>query len=266
MDKQRWARPVQVRKMSSLSPVKTRQIKRRLLATLLFVVVFWAVLSLVNSDIFSITKIAICGNAYTTEKEIRLALTVAEGDNIWRLNKAQQAAKLKTIPRIESARVIRELPNRLRVEIKEKKALVLVPYNGYLLEMGADGMVLATTQNPQNYNIPMLTGLAPVELSVGEMLLTGLQLQEVMQALEAMSAAGVVVSELNFAQAEKLVLITMEGLTVWLGQGRHCEKAALLAQIKGQLQGRQSEGYLDLRVPEAPAFNTLAEEKTQKNN
>jgi len=266
MDKQRWARPVQVKKKASITPEKKRQIKRRLLATLLFIVVLWVVLSFIDSDIFSITTIAICGNAYTTENEIRLALTVAEGDNIWRLNKAQQAANIKKIPRIESARVIRALPNTLRVEIKEKRALVLVPYNGYLLEIGVDGMVLATTQNPQNYSIPMLTGLAPVELSVGEILLTGPQLQEVVQALEAMSAAGVAVSELNFAQPEKLVLITMEGLTVWLGQGRHSEKAALLAQIKGQLQGRQAEGYLDLRVPEAPAFNTLAEEKTQKNN
>ncbi len=132
--------------------------------------------------------------------------------------------------------------------------------------MGTDGMVLATTRNLQNYNIPMLTGLAPLELSVGEMLLTGPQLQEVVQALEAMSAVGVSVSELNFAEPEKLVLITMDGFTVWLGQGGYSEKAALLVQIMAQLQGRQAEGYLDLRVPQAPAFNTLAEEKTQKNN
>ncbi|MBS3899450.1 MAG: FtsQ-type POTRA domain-containing protein [Dethiobacter sp.] len=264
MDKKHWARPVQVRKKSSLPPEKARQFKRRLLAALLFFVVLWTILSFIGSDFFSISAIAVYGNTYTPEKEIRLALTVAEGDNIWRLNKAQQAAKLKTIPRIESARVTRELPNRLRVDIKEKRALVLVPYNGYLLEMGSDGMVLATTQNPHNYNIPMLTGLAPLELSVGEMLLNGPQLQEVVQALDALSAAGVNVSELNFAAPDKLVLITMDGFTVWLGEGGHSEKVALLVQIMGQLQGRQGEGYIDLRVPEAPAFNTLAEEKTQK--
>ncbi|MBS3886255.1 MAG: FtsQ-type POTRA domain-containing protein [Dethiobacter sp.] len=266
MDKQRWVRPVQVRKKSSIPPEKTRQIKRRLVAMLLFIVVLWTVLSFIGSDFFSIATIAIYGNTYTTESEIRLALTVAEGDNIWRLNKAQQADKLKTIPRIESARVTRELPNRLKVEIKEKRAVALVPYNGYLLVMGSDGMVLATTRNPQNYHIPMLTGLAPLELSVGEILLSGPALQEVVQTLETMSAAGVTVSELNFAEADKLVLITMDGLTVWLGQGGHSEKAALLVQIMGQLQGRQAEGYLDLRVPEAPAFKPLAEEKTQKNN
>lgn len=266
MKKKRWARPVQVRKKSLVPPEKRRQIKRRLLAALLFIVVLWTVLSFIGSDFFSIAAIVVHGNTYTTEKEIRMALTVVEGDNIWRLNKAQQEAKLKTIPRIESARVTRELPNRLKVEVKEKRSLVLVPYNGYLLAMGTDGMVLATTRNLQNYNIPMLTGLAPLELSVGEMLLTGPQLQEVVQALEAMSAVGVSVSELNFAEPEKLVLITMDGFTVWLGQGGYSEKAALLVQIMAQLQGRQAEGYLDLRVPQAPAFNTLAEEKTQKNN
>ena len=266
MEKRRFVKPVRIRKKVSVNPEKTRLIKRRLLATLLFVVVLWTFLSFIGSDFFTIAAINIYGNTYTTEKEIRLALSVAEGDNIWRLNKAQQEAKLKTIARIESARVTRELPNKLKVEVTEKRALALVPYNGYFFEMGSDGMVLATTQNPQNYNIPMLTGLAPLELSVGETLLSGLQLQEVVQALEAMAAAGVAVSELNFAEPEKLVLITMDGFTVWLGQGNHSEKAALLVQIIGRLQGRQAEGYIDLRVPEAPAFNTLTEEKTQKNN
>lgn len=266
MDNQRWAKPVKIKKKSLISAKKAPYVKRRLLVILLFVVMLWAALSFISSDFFNIETIAVYGNTHTAEREIRLALSVAEGDNIWQVNKAQQEAKLTAIPRIESTRVTRKLPNTLKVDVKEKRTLLFVPYNGYFLEIGSDGMVLATTGKPQDYNVPLLTGLAPIELAAGEMMLTDFQLQEVTQALDAMVATGVSASELNFAEADNLVIITMDGLTVWLGQGDYSEKAALLGQIMVQLQGRQAEGYLDLRVPGAPVFRIIGEEKTQKNN
>jgi cell division septal protein FtsQ len=57
----------------------------------------------------------------------------------------------------------------------------------------------------------------------------------------------------------------MDGLSVWLGNKNFAEKAQVLLQILGQLGGRQGEGYLDLRVPTAPAFHII-ETKNTKNN
>lgn len=265
MDKHRRSRQVRYRKRT-VSPQNVRKARRRLLAALLTVVMLWAFLGFIRSDFFRIEQLVIQGNTYTGETEIRQAIPVTEGDNIWQLNTSLLEDKLAVIPRIESASVSRKLPRTLRVDIREKRVFALVPYKEYLFEMGYDGMALGTTQNPQKYGLPLLTGMAPVELSVGEMLLSGPALQDAIEAIEALDTSGVAVSELNLADEDNVVIVTMDGLTVWLGRNGYAVKADLLVQIMAQLQGRQGDGYLDLRVPAAPAFHVLATEKTQKNN
>jgi cell division protein FtsQ len=250
----------------SAPPKKIRKAKNRLLGTLLFIVLVWFTLGFIRSDFFRIEAIHIVGNTHTAEDEIRLALPVSEGSNIWQLNPGKLADKLTEIPRVEHATVTRKLPRTLLVEITEKRALALVPYQDYLFEVGPDGMVLGITQDPQDYELPLLTGLVPMELSVGEQYLTGPQLEDAREVLQALEDQGVLVSELNLTDQENLVMVTLDGLIVWLGRDSYTEKVELLQQIMGQLSGRQAEGYMDLRVLSAPAFHILQEEKTQKNN
>ncbi|MDW7652431.1 MAG: FtsQ-type POTRA domain-containing protein, partial [Bacillota bacterium] len=189
--------------------------------------------------------------------QILESLQIHEGENIWELSPGQLAERVESIARIESASVYRKLPRTLVVDVTEKGTLCLVPYREYLFAVGFDGTILGVTNDPQNYGLPLVTGIAPLELKVGDLLFSGERLERTTELITAMDGAGIAVSEINFSDEENLVLVTMSGLTVWLGRDGFQEKAGLLAQIMGQLTGRQDEGYLDLRVPTAPAFHIL---------
>jgi cell division protein FtsQ len=249
----------------SVSPKQVNRSRRVLLAALLVLVLIWAFLGFIRSDFFRIEAIEVRGNLHTEENEIRLAMPLQEGDNIWRMNPAYLEGRITEIPRIEHAFVSRRLPRKVLVEVTEKKPLALIPYQQYLLEIGADGMVLGSTEERQNYNLPLLTGMPPTELTVGKILLEGVMLEEIREVITAMVTAGIAVSEFNMADEDNVIVITMDGMTVWLGRNNYAKKADLIVQIIRQLDGRQTEGYLDLRVLSAPAFHPTGEEATKNN-
>ncbi|HHX75324.1 MAG TPA: FtsQ-type POTRA domain-containing protein, partial [Firmicutes bacterium] len=224
-----------------------------------------ALLGVLRSDLFCLKEISISGNELTPEAEILEALQVRRGDNILQLDLAALTERVLAIPRIANAEIRRLLPDGLQVDVAEHETLVLIPYQEYFLEVGENGLILGSTADPLQYALPLLTGLVPATGKVGETVLDGRLLEQVRELCSALAEAGVPVSEINTSQEENLVIVTMDGLSVWLGNKNFAEKAQVLLQILGQLGGRQGEGYLDLRVPTAPAFHII-ETKNAKNN
>jgi cell division protein FtsQ len=234
---------------------REKKVQRRLKNTLLFFVFLWMLLTFVRSDFFSLEKIVTEGHVYLTEAEIRTALQVSEGENIWRIRPSLLEERVTSIPRVSSATVERRLPRTLVVSVREEETLILVPYREHLLEVGKDGQVLGSTRERQVYSLPLLTGTGPVEISVGQTMLDGWQLAAVRAVMAALEEHGLHASELNLADPENMILIMMDGLVVWLGRGEYAEKIWLLQQISRRLPEEKQGGYLDLRVREAPVFS-----------
>jgi len=223
--------------------------------TLLFLVFLWMLLTFIRSAFFNLETIIIEGTIHTAEAEIRAALQVSEGENIWRISLSQLQTRLESIPRVATATVDRRLPRTLAVFVREEETLVLVPYREHLLEVGTDGQVLGSTSAWQEFSLPLLTGTGAVEISVGQTLLAGEQLAAVSAVMAALREHGLHASELNLADRENMILIMMDGLVVWLGRGEYAQKIWLLGQISRQLPGERQAGYLDLRVKDAPVFS-----------
>lgn len=232
-----------------------KAVGRRLLFVLLFFLLLWSFLSFIRSDFFRVEAVIIEGNVHTPEEEIRRAMQVGEGVNLWQVSPSLLRHRVEAIPRIEHALVERVLPRTLHVTVTEKRVLGLLPYRDVLFEVGMDGQILGSTREPQKYGLPLLTGVMPMEVVVGGFLLQEERLAAVVETLLSLDKVGLAVSELNLADPDNLVLVTMDGLVVWLGDGEFAKKAELLAQIAVQLAGKKTSGYLDLRVKDAPAFN-----------
>ncbi len=251
----RNALPVnRVRQESSRTGGKS-VLRQRLLVVLTFFLFVWSFLAFVRSDFFRLDDIKISGLVHTDEQEVLRALGPVRGYNIWQLNPSLLRQGVESIARVEAATVHRRLPGTLVVEVVEKEALVLVPYGEYLLELSGDGQVVGTTQDPQYFGLPLLTGVAPLQGTVGEFLLEGKPLDLLREALQALDRYGIPVSEINLADSANVVLVTMEGLAVWLGEREFPAKAELLAQIRSRLPKQAGKGYLDLRVKEMPVYS-----------
>lgn len=254
MDKRLYRQRTIVNGLHQRVPGKEKKMQARLLLTLLFFLFLWLLLTFVRSDFFRLEVIVIHGHVHTPEAEIRAALQVKEGANIWKISPALLQQRVEAIPRVSSAEIKRRLPRKILVTVREEQVLILVPYQEHLLELSMDGQVLGSTRERHNYGLPLLTGSGPVEISVGKTLLEGQRLAAVREIMALLADSKLHVSELNLADPENLVLVTMDGLVVWLGNGEYAGKVGLLQQISSQLQNKKTGGYLDLRVKEAPVF------------
>jgi cell division protein FtsQ len=110
--------------------------------------------------------IQISGNAHLSRAQV---LSVFGGDlerNIFRVSLAERRADLERLPWVEHATVMRLLPDRLRVQIKERTPVAfvrqgtqigLVDANGVLLDLATDAGVDAGVG--ARYSFPVLTGI-----------------------------------------------------------------------------------------------------------
>lgn len=255
MDKP-YQRTVFAQQQQEKNNERQKSLVRRLARILLFLVFVWAFLAFINSDLFLIETIEVQGTVHATEEEVISALNLAPRSNTWKINLGQLEQNVRTIPRVKEASIKRDLPGGLVVRVEEKETLALVPFGEFFLEVCGDGQIIGTNQDPQNFGLPLLTGFVPSEVHVGQHILPADVMARVSEALDALNRAGVHVSELNLKDKENLVLVTLDGMTVWLGNSDFVEKSNMLAQISGRFQGDRQNGYLDLRVKEMPVYST----------
>jgi cell division protein FtsQ len=114
-----------------------------------------------TSPRFAITEIQVAGNARLSADEIRDAMPIAIGDNIFAADLASLGDALRTHPWIASAEVKRILPHTLTVEIREHEPAGLVALGElYLVDNHGRPFKRADLAAGDGEDLPIVTGLA----------------------------------------------------------------------------------------------------------
>ena len=197
-----------------------------------------------TSPAMAIGVIKVAPTSHTSDREIRLALGIAEGDNFLLADVAAAETRLRELPWISSATVSRSFPQGLEVEVLEREAAALVDLGHlYLVDRGGEVFKRAMPGDPMD--LPVITGLSrdewlerPSEARA--------KLGEVLDALgiygESEISRALRVSELHFDQTEGLTLYLGDrGLAAKLGSGDLERKLERLAQVVGFVERRGEE-------------------------
>lgn len=84
--------------------------------------------------------------------------------NIFFVPLADRKKRLEEIPWIESASVMRLLPNRLKVEIKERTPVAFVEINSHIALIDAQGVIMEMPAGQQaSYSFPVIVGMSDNE-------------------------------------------------------------------------------------------------------
>src|SRR5271163_4692592 len=107
-------------------------------------------------------NIEVTGMQNVTKAQIMETMGADIGRNIFFIPLAQQKAQLEQIPWVESASVMRFVPNRLKVEIQERTpvAFARVGPRMFLIDAGGTLMELAPKRR---YSFPVILGMNPGE-------------------------------------------------------------------------------------------------------
>jgi cell division protein FtsQ len=107
-------------------------------------------------------NIEIVGMENSTKAQIMEVMGADIGRNIFFIPLAQQKTQLEQIPWVESASVMRFVPNRLRVEIHERTPVAFARVGPRIFLIDALGTLMELPRN-HKYSFPVILGMNPGE-------------------------------------------------------------------------------------------------------
>ena len=107
---------------------------------------------------FRISEIAFASEGELRRNEILVLAGITDRSSLLFLDPARTRARLMTNPWIADATVLKFYPDRLRIEIKERKAFALWQKDGRVSLIAADGIVLETAVLPRFLALPLVVG------------------------------------------------------------------------------------------------------------
>src|ERR1700686_5481662 len=107
-------------------------------------------------------NIEVTGMQNVTKAQIMEVMGADIGRNIFFIPLAQQKAQLEQIPWVESASVMRFVPNRLRVEIHERTPVAFARVGPRMSLIDAGGTLMELTPK-HKYSFPVILGMNPGE-------------------------------------------------------------------------------------------------------
>jgi cell division protein FtsQ len=146
------------------------------------------------------------------------------GRNIFYVDLDHRRHQLEELPWIRSATVMRLLPNRLRIEIRERTPVAFVQVGSMTGLIDAAGVVMDLPRQSEPMSYPVITGLNstdPLSIRAARMKLFA----KVMQEIDTESpGASREVSEINLSDPEDVHIVTSAGMaggTVVVRLGDH---------------------------------------------
>jgi cell division protein FtsQ len=107
-------------------------------------------------------NLEITGTQNVTKAQIMEVLGADIGRNIFFVPLAQQKAQIEQIPWVESASVMRFVPNRLKVEIHERTPVAFARVGPHISLIDAGGTLMELPQK-HKYSFPVILGMNPGE-------------------------------------------------------------------------------------------------------
>jgi cell division protein FtsQ len=107
-------------------------------------------------------NIEVTGNENVTKAQIMEVMGADIGRNIFFVPLTQQKAQLEQIPWVESASVMRFVPNRLQVEIHERTPVAFARVGQKIFLIDAGGTLMELPQK-HKYSFPVILGMYPGE-------------------------------------------------------------------------------------------------------
>lgn len=172
-----------------------------------------------RSDYFRTQTIAVSGNQRLSEAEILLQAGIRHGDNLLALNLRVVRERLREHPWIGEARVSREIPETIAIQIEEHAPLACVDLGRKFL-IDAQGRVFKEVAKGDADDLPLVKGIDYADIRLGDDLL-GPAMGAVVQALRLSQTAN---SAIAYADIEQLHLDKEMGVSLTLKQGQRLIK------------------------------------------
>ncbi|WP_408955848.1 cell division protein FtsQ/DivIB [Natroniella sp. ANB-PHB2] len=222
--------------------------KHYIYITTLCLLIIFAAIGIINSELFKIKNIEIIGNDILTEREIIIHSNLEEDINIFNLESQQIADELVQLPQIQGAAVTRSFPRQVIIEINERRPIGMVGNDNSYLIIDNEGWIIDDTYRLSDWRLPLITG-SDILIEDRRIKLNK-ELEQATQYLSFLNDSIVEeINEANITNEGEIKLFLKDGGEVRLGDGFNLKyKAEVFTAIYQDLKDKNVEiDYIDLR-------------------
>ncbi|HEX7668280.1 MAG TPA: FtsQ-type POTRA domain-containing protein [Polyangiaceae bacterium] len=194
-----------------------------------------------TSPRFAIRQFAVKGNRHHGAAELSKIAGIERGQNLFSVDTRAAEARLLENPWVRQAKVGRELPGTLRVEVVERDAVAVTTLEDSLYLVTPEGEPFKAVEPGDPSDLPIITGLTFRDLAQDraravERLSLGL---EVLRDYEAMPLSKIYEAEEAHLVPDGSVVLTIgkKGTALYLGKGPFRQKLLMAARVIGKVQG-----------------------------
>lgn len=230
------------------------------LGCILFVLILCGTYIFVShSPKFNLTGIDIQGNHKVSEKEILEKAPMKLGTNIFRVNLRKVEDHLRGDNRIKEVQVKRALPDRIVIEVEEKKPALWINLPEGLFGLSQDQEIIPLNEEELVHDLPIVTGLSSSSIFDYENrrvksyqrwpeTKAKLALDFYKSLLEEDSSLTEIISEISLDEEGNLVLYLIPlGTQVNMGKGGFKKKVQRLKAILPHEEKGKNLACIDLR-------------------
>lgn len=220
---------------------------------------------LLHSQLFCVELVDVTGNIIVSDEKIIELSEITAGERLYAVNIKDSEKKIGYYPYIDAVQVKRKLPNRIIIEIVERKPVGAVVTAGGYVQVSADGRLLSVSPTIGQYNLPVISGVLLSEIPTPGNIIQNDNLTQALQIIaECNQELLSNLAELNVGQADSIMACTNEGIEIRLGNVDNIETRLLdlndiLQDIVNQKIRAEDIEYIDMRYLDAPVIKLKEE-------
>ncbi len=198
----------------------------------------WAV----HHPYFAVSEIVVVPTHHVRQGALLQWMGLRPGMSIWSLEPRALERRLEEHPWIRRARVEREFPRRLTVQVVEREAAAVLLID-QLYYVDRSGAVFAGVSAEDTLDLPFVTGIEAAVLN-GERSYPRHAVRQALRLVQLMGASGLPfrVSEVHIQREEGVTVFPVEPkVALEFGWGRFPEKLARLGEVLAGFTGRESQ-------------------------
>ncbi len=197
-----------------------------------------------------IGQIQVTGTSQLTSEDVVHIGDLGYPVNILRVRTGALEERLQKDIRVDTAHVSYALPLTLQVDVKERKALVVVPSQFGFVSLDRNGMVIASSATIPDTTVPIISGVRLGNALLGDTI----EAEGIRGAIAYMEAfteeERKKIGEINVGDADKMIAYTVEGLPIHIGDRNNLEEKAKITtdMLVDIAQRHVSAEFIDVNI------------------
>lgn len=213
-----------------------------------------------KTDFFLIKKIEVKGNEILSEEKIIYHSGIIMGNNIFKERIGNIKENLKKQSYIHSVSAKRSLPNKMIIEIQERKETAVIPFMENYLIVDEEGRVLQSVPSSSN-GLKIIRGLEFSNFMEGEILqpVNKIEFEKALRIINETNKLELIIDSVDIMEDRNIIIRITDLLSCKMGEANNLDhKLKALTGIIEDLETKEiRRGVIDMSHEGYPTYSPI---------